>query len=163
MRECPWYKKQMTNTIKVHQEHYTTMRIYTQDDLKLTKADIDAIQKDSDGMEAIDFDKWLAYEQRILLDPYYVRNKQYHEGIINALEHLQAIYEGKPRVRFEPFYEVEELVQVAFWNMEDTKHRNERNRASWEDVMTSYDIYEILRETQGYLSFNTSHYVRRIK
>lgn len=139
------------------------MRIYKQEDLKLTKADIDAIQKNSDGMEAIDFQKWLAYEQRILLDPYYARTKQYHESIINALEHLQAIYEGKARVRFEPFYEVEELVQVAFWNMEDTRHRNERHRASWEDVMTSYDIYEILRETQGYLSFNTPHYVQRIK
>ena len=65
MRECPWYKKQMTNTIKVHQEHYTTMRVYKQEDLKLTKADIDAIQKQSDGMEAIDFNKWLAYEKRI--------------------------------------------------------------------------------------------------
>lgn len=139
------------------------MRIYKQEDLKLTKADIDAIQKNSDGMEAIDFNKWLAYEQRILLDPYYARTKQYHESIINALEHLQAIYEGKARVRFEPFYEVEELVQVAFWNMEDTRHRNERHRASWDDVMTSYDIYEILRETQGYLSFNTPHYVQRIK
>lgn len=139
------------------------MRIYKQEDLKLTKADIDAIQKTSDGMEAIDFNKWLAYEQRILLDPYYARTKQYHKSIINALEHLQAIYEGKPRVRFEPFYEVEELVQVAFWNMEDTRHRNERHRASWEDVMTSYDIYEILRETQGYLSFHTPRYVSRIK
>lgn len=139
------------------------MRIYKQEDLKLTKADIDAIQKNSDGMEAIDFNKWLAYEQRILLDPYYARTKQYHKSIINALEHLQAIYEGKPRVRFEPFYEVEELVQTAFWNMEDTRHRNERHRASWEDVMTSYDIYEILRETQGYLSFHTPRYVSRIK
>lgn len=160
MRECPWYKKQMTNTIKVHQEHYTTMRIYKQEDLKLTKADIDAIQKNSEGMEAIDFNKWLAYEQRILLDPYYSRNKLYHEDIINALEHLQSIYEGTERVKFHPFYEIEQLLDVAFWNMEDTKHRHERNRASWDDVMTSYDIYEILRETQGYLSFHTSHYGR---
>lgn len=90
------------------------MRIYKQEDLKLTKADIDAIQKHSDGMEAIDFNKWLAYEQRILLDPYYARNKLYHENIINALEHLQSIYEGTERVKFHPFYEIEELVQVAF-------------------------------------------------
>lgn len=65
MRECPWYKKQMTNTIKVYQEDYTTMQIYTQDDFKITKKDIDAIQEQSEAMEKIDFAKWIAFETRL--------------------------------------------------------------------------------------------------
>ena len=55
----------MTNTIKVYQEDYTTMQIYTQDDFKITKKDIDAIQEQSEAMEKIDFAKWIAFETRL--------------------------------------------------------------------------------------------------
>lgn len=139
------------------------MRVYTQDDFKLTKQDIDNIANDKDNcIEKVDFDKWIAFEQRMLIDPTTSRNRLYHEDIIIALKHLQHIYEGKEYVSLRLHYEIEESVSVAHYNAMDMEYRNERGKAYWEDVMAAYDIFYILRDTQGYISFHT-HNVQRLK
>ena len=150
----------MTNTIKVHQEHYTTMRVYKQEDLKITKADIDDIQKRSDAMEKIDFAKWIAFETRLQMDARFSGSHVERGDIINALEHLQSIYEGKEKVKYRPIKEIDDVVSVAHWDALNLNSLCEQGKALWDDVMCAYDVLEIILQTQRYLDFNTSHYGR---
>jgi len=158
LRECPWYKKQMTNTIKVYQEDYTTMQIYTQDDFKITKKDIDAIQEQSEAMEKIDFAKWIAFETRLQMDARFSHSKIERDDIINALEHLQSIYEGTERVKYHPICEITKVVSTAHWDARNLNSLCEEGKALWEDVMNAFDVYEVISGTQRYLDFNTHHY-----
>lgn len=138
------------------------MRVHRQEDLKITKADIDDIQKRSDAMEKIDFDKWIAFEMRLQMVPKFSKSSVERRDIINALEHLQSIYEGKEKVRYRPISEIDDVVSVAHWDALKLNSLCEIGKAHWDDVMCAYDVYEIILQTQNYLDFNTSHY-KKIK
>lgn len=138
------------------------MRVHRQEDFKITKADIDDIQKRSDAMEKIDFDKWIAFEMRLQTVPKFSESSVERRDIINALEHLQSIYEGKEKVRYRPISEIDDVVSVAHWDALNLNSLCEIGKAHWDDVMCAYDVYEIILQTQNYLDFNTSHY-KKIK
>lgn len=138
------------------------MRVHRQEDFKITKADIDDIQKRSDAMEKIDFDKWIAFEMRLQMVPKFSESSVERRDIINALEHLQSIYEGKEKVRYRPISEIDDVVSVAHWDALNLNSLCEIGKAHWDDVMCAYDVYEIILQTQNYLDFNTSHY-KKIK
>lgn len=158
MNEVTPKTKQMILRKSRYQGDYTTMKVYRQEDFKITKADIDDIQKRSDAMEKIDFDKWIAFEMRLQMDARFSKSCVERRDIINALEHLQSIYEGKEKVRYRPINEIDDVVSVAHWDAINLNSLCEEHKAHWDDVMCAYDVYEVISETQNYLDFNTSHY-----
>lgn len=134
--------------------------IYRQEDFKITKDDIDNIAKEN-AFDEVNFDRWIAYEQTKLLgDATAQMNAVEHHDIILALQHLQNVYDGKPRISLRFRKDIKEAIEVAHFQAMNEKYANERHKADWESVMLAYDIFYLLRDTQGYLSFNTHNYQR---